>query len=264
MEKKTTGDIPSATVGFCEEYVDRQCRAMNEAPGSLGGYDCPECRNKGFVYFVRNGEIFSTPCRCRNIRESLARIRRSGLEPLLDRYTFDRFETTAPWQHEAKRTAMDYVSGHREHWLLICGQSGSGKTHLCTAAVGALLRGGADVLYMLWRDEATRLKSRLGGSGDYAAAVRPFKEAGLLYIDDFLKTSGGGDPTAGDLHLAFEILNARYTRPDRLTVLSCERTLDDILRADEALGSRIFERTGPFAVTIAPDPGRNYRLHKGH
>ena len=120
------------------------------------------------------------------------------------------------------------------------------------------------MLYMLWRDEATRLKSRLGGSGDYAAAVRPFKEAGLLYIDDFLKTSGGGDPTAGDLHLAFEILNARYTRPDRLTVLSCERTLDDILRADEALGSRIFERTGPFAVTIAPDPGRNYRLHKGH
>lgn len=249
------------TAEFSEEYVNQQCRAMNEAPGQLDGYDCPDCRNKGIVYFVRNLEIIGAPCRCRNIRDSLARIRRSGLEPLLDRYTFDRFETNAPWQHEAKRIAMDYVTDHGAHWLMICGQSGSGKTHLCTAAVGALLHDGIDVLYMLWRDEAVRLKGCVTDASLYSAAIRPYKEAGLLYIDDFLKSADGSAPTAGDLHLAFEILGARYNHPDRLTVLSCERTLDDILRDDEALGSRIFERTGPFAVTIAPAPDRNYRLH---
>jgi DNA replication protein DnaC len=48
--------------------------------------------------------------------------------------------------------------------------------------------------------------------------------------------------TPADVNLAFEILNYRYVNRRLVTILSSEKTIEEILDIDEAVGSRIFER----------------------
>ena len=252
--------IRPVTAQSYEEYEQWRCDIMNAESGMLSGYDCPECRNKGVVYFVRGAEIIGNPCRCMEIRRSLDRIRRSGLQDVLEQYTFDRYEVSEDWQRRAKATAMDYVHNHENGWLLLCGQVGSGKTHLCTAAVGELMRMGMAARYMLWRDESARLKACVNDEEEYRNMISPLKTVDVLYIDDLFKTSPNTSPTQGDINLAFEIINYRYCQPDKLTVISCEKTVDDLLRIDEAVGSRIYQRTKDHQCVIGNNPKRNYRM----
>ena len=58
-------------------------KVMNEAEGSLQGYDCNICHNKGIVYLRQGEEIVSKDCECMKTRESLDRIKKSGLSNLL-------------------------------------------------------------------------------------------------------------------------------------------------------------------------------------
>ena len=60
--------------------------------------------------------------------------------------------------------------------------------------------------------------------------------------------------------MAFEILNYRYNRQELLTVISTEKLLCDLLDFDEAVGSRIYQRTSGYRVEIGPGTERNYRF----
>lgn len=60
-----------------------------------------------------------------------------------------------------------------------------------------------------------------------------------------------------------EILNERYNLFGKYpkTIISSEYTTAELLKIDEALASRIIERTsGGFAIDIARDIGKNHRL----
>ena len=59
--------------------------------------------------------------------------------------------------------------------------------------------------------------------------------------------------------MAFELINYRYNN-NLATVLSSELTVDQILFFDEAVGSRIYQRTKEYHWDIAKDPHKNYRL----
>ena len=85
------------------------------------------------------------------IRASMARIRNSGLQNLLDIYTFSRFQTDTPLQKLMKSTAEQYLDDSDGSWFFVGGQSGAGKSHICTAVAGELLKRGEAVRYMLWK-----------------------------------------------------------------------------------------------------------------
>ena len=80
-----------------------------------------------------------------------------------------------------------------------------------------------------------------------------YKRVEVLYIDDFLK---GGD-TDADIRLAYEILNSRYNDRGLRTILSSEMTPEKLLRRDEALGGRIYERARGY-VLQAPQGNRRF------
>ena len=61
----------------------------------------------------------------------------------------------------------------------------------------------------------------------------------------------------GDLNVAFELLNARYNARKR-TIISGERTIGAIMDIDEAIGSRIYERSkNGYCFETSPE---NWRL----
>lgn len=245
-----------------DEYLQQQCDAMNGAAGKLGGYDCPICHNKGFVYYPHNGEMMCRECDCKPMRDSLIKLASSGIQNTMERYTFDRYIVTEPWQQTIKSSVMDFAANPGNNWLMMGGQVGCGKTHLCTAALNEFLKSGKSVRYMLWRDDVVKIKSCVNDDAAYSRLMTSLKEVDVLYIDDFFKTQSGAAPTSADVNVAFEIINSRYCNLKRTTILSCEMDIDGIMRIDEAVGSRIYERTKEkdYAIIIGKDQTKNYRL----
>ena len=247
-----------------DAYLQRECDVLNSLPGKLQGFDCPKCKNKGVVHYLSGRYICTKDCECMPVRQSLRRIRGSGLEDVLGLYTLGSFQTPHPWQKEMKAKAQAFLRDHDRKWFFAGGQIGAGKTHLCTAIVGEFLKSGEAARYMLWKDEAAKIKAAVCDE-EYTRLVAPLKEVPVLYIDDFWKTpiDAAGNkkpPPPGDINLAFEILNARYIR-SCVTLISCEHTMGELLGFDEAVGSRIYQRTKGYCFNLQKDPRKNYRIH---
>lgn len=256
-----------------EEYLRLRAKWCNETEGSLqleDGYDCRLCRNKGYEMQVRKDEdgslrLVTVSCSCQPVRRSILRMKKSGLEHQISRCTFDRFREEEPWQTAMKEAAKAYAE-KPQGWFFAGGQSGAGKTHLCTAICRELLWKGREVVYMLWRDEIVRLKGAVMEADLYGRLMDRYKHAEVLYIDDLFKTGKGRDgqtpqPSAADIHTAFEILNYRYCNPSSLTIVTSEMTPRELVEVDEALAGRLLERAK--TVTIGKDRGKNWRLRGG-
>lgn len=231
---------------------------LNKEPGKLTGYDCPDCLNRGHFHRVNEqGCSYLEECKCMVIRRNLDRVKRSGLEDMLERYTLESWETREHWQSKAADMVRRYADC-QSGWLLASGPPGTGKTHLCTAACGVLMGKGADVRYMLWREASVQAKAVVNDEAEYRRLVEPLKRVKCLYIDDLFKTGKGQQPTTGDVNLAFEILNSRYNNSQLLTIISTERTVEELLLIDEAVGSRIYERSKGFYLSLVGK--KNWRL----
>ena len=233
---------------------------MNNAEGSLTGYDCPKCKNKGVIYYLQDGYEVFKDCECMEARRSLRRIEKSGLKDALKKCTFESFTTENDFQFDMKARAGNFLKNCNQSWFFVGGQVGCGKTHICTAIVRKLLVGeGKNTRYLQWRDEAPKIKAK-ANSEEYEELLKPWKTVEVLYIDDLFKTEQGKNPTTADVNIAFEILNYRYRNPELITIISSERTIQDIVKIDEAVGSRIFERSGNYCINIQKDIKKNYRL----
>lgn len=257
------------------EYEQFKVDGLNATEGDRhkeDGHNCKICKNKGYIIKLEELEDGSfrqvcCDCKCVEIRNSIMRMKRSGLKDIIKDYTFDKFEDTEPWQKAVKAAAMEYAKNPKG-WFALCGQSGSGKTHLCTAVCREFLLEGRRVRYMLWRDEIVKIKQAAQGSDDsdeLRKLLDGYKTAEVLYIDDLFKTGRAADnsmpkPTPADINYAFEIINYRYNNPSLLTIISSELTEDELLDIDEAIGGRIYERAKTF--TIAKNRNRNYRIRK--
>lgn len=230
----------------------------NKIPGNLPGLDCSKCLNRGYIHVVDEfGAIKVLDCECTVRRRNQRRLERSGLSDMVKRYTFDTWQTTERWQQKFKELAQQYVT-KQEGWFLTFGQPGSGKTHLCTAICGEFLGEGLNTQYMLWRDVAVKAKALVNDADAYARIVEPLKTVRVLYIDDFFKVGMGKNPTEADANLAFEILNSRYNDSKKLTIISSERSMQEILNIDEATGSRIYEKSKGFRLDFSQK--RNWRM----
>lgn len=239
------------------EHQEAKADAINTAPGTLGWIDCPICHNKGYVAQVRDGRIVCVECECQVRRTNTRLVKQSGLESVLRRYTFEEYKDTTPWQKQVKKRAESFTEASAG-WFYISGTPGSGKTHICSAICGEMLKKNISVRYFRWRADAPALKASVNDRTAYSELIRPFLKTRCLYIDDFFK----GSITDADKNLAFELLDARYSDPRLITIISSELSVDAIIDIDEALGSRIYERARGYTLNIS-GPDKNYRLRKG-
>ena len=289
MSKREYNDedmIRTAMIQRENARVQEEADRYNEKPGTLNvdhtdangnlvrgdGIDCKVCLNKGSQYVVLIDEDgvarrYFKVCDCMRRRLAVRRIQESGMERAIQRYTFQTFETAENWQKRMKTVAYSYLQdGVKDGaWLYIGGQSGCGKTHICTAAAGVMLRK-LSVKYMAWPHEAQEIKAMANDAEQYGALVKPLQEAEALYIDDFLKPLKGkdgsdGNATAADLRLAFDILNLRYLN-QKPTIISSEWFSHELGALDEAIAGRISEMCGAWKIDIARDGKRNMRMRE--
>lgn len=258
-----------ATPLTAEEYDERRCEWANSNVGNLNekdGYNCDVCKNKGLIYFLKMNEFSKQRemtvrnCECMRIRSTLQRAKASGLNNILSDYTFDKYETAEGWQKDIKTNAVNFCTDEAAKWFYIGGQTGAGKSHICTAIAGYYIKQGKDCKYMLWRDDAVKLKQLVNSYKDYQPMIDEFKNATVLYIDDLFKSQCGEPPTKADINLAFELLNNRLMDKSKITIISSEFSILEALQFDEATIGRVYQNAGQYKIEIPKDVRKNYRL----
>ena len=208
-----------------------------------------------------NGYEYMKYCVCAEKRIAMQRIKNSGLAEILEKSTFDSFQTPEEWQKRLKQKALQFLE-EKGKWFFVGGQVGCGKTHICTAICAEFIKRGISVQYIIWVNEIVKLKANKMDDEAYQKLISPLLTAPVLYIDDLFKTEKGKRPSEADIRTAFEIINYRYVNSKLITIFSTEKTVDDLIEIDEAVGSRIHEKTKGYRNVILEEENRNWRLKK--
>ncbi len=240
-----------------EERLEKEVQQYNDSVGNEPDYDCPKCKNRGNFMVIQNSTTAISFCKCHKIRNTIKRMKKSGLKGLVN-YTFDKYKATEKWQITALNKAQEFLKDSNGKWFFMGGQVGSGKTHLCSALALELMKT-KRARYMMWRDDIVKLKATVM-KDDYFNLIDEYKNVELLYIDDLFKVQAGQKPTAAEVNIVFELLNNRYVNSDLITIISCELSVDEIIEIDEAVGSRIAEKTRDYYIYLEKDINKNYRL----
>ena len=70
----------------------------------------------------------------------------------------------------------------------------------------------------------------------------------MLFMYDLFKLQHVKDPSAADVGLAFDLIDYRYCNRKLITIISTERTVDEMKSIDEAIGGRIYEMSKGYCV----------------
>lgn len=224
---------------------------------------CPKCGGSMWITWKdEQGCDMARRCECFEPTMAKRRIARSGISEPFRAKGFKNFDTRGIAQLEKAFTiCVDYCKNYpdikelRHNSILLLGQVGSGKTHLALASANALLDfQKVRVVYMPYREMATRLKQNITDEEAYNKAINELKTAPMLVIDDLLK----GKTTDSDINILFEIVNYRYVCNLPLIVTS-EKTTGELLDFDGAIGSRLVEMAEGRIIEFKGNE-LNYRL----
>lgn len=230
----------------------------------LDGIDCDVCKNKGLIY-VRNEytEIVVRDCpHCSNRRKIFKNIEKSGLKHQFDNYDMSKFLVRENYEKIIKETAIKYikhvVEDDGDGWFVIDGITGVGKSHICTAIVKELINNNKKVMYISFIDLVALQKKYVSNFTETQESANIYfneiKTIPILYIDDYMKV---------DIPVAFlfELINYRYANKLN-TIISTEKTFEDLLNYDTAICGRIHERTQNkiWWITVKRDVNRNKRM----
>lgn len=241
---------------------EKRVNSYNNMQGNLDEFDCPLCKNKGRIQKSIYNEMYNdyievmTDCECMKRRKVIQRARRSGLGIYLDK-TFGDYIATDDWQKQIKAKAIEYCKEDNNNWFIALGQSGSGKTLIsCIIANYLLKQKGKEVTYITWTDFISKLKRDImsDNNDEVSKYMNKVKNVEVLYIDELLKKY-----SEADLKYIIEIINYRYTN-NLKTIITSERTIDNLIDIDEATFSRMIEKSGKYIISINTDRRKNYRL----
>jgi DNA replication protein DnaC len=180
------------------------------------------------------------------------RLRRSTANSTKTLETFDfTFNPALNRQQLLRLASCDFVRQHRN--LLICGPTGTGKTHLAQALVHEACRQGFDALFT----SVSKMLQHLNGGradGTYDRRLQSYLRPHLLVLDDFgLKALQ--PPAPSDL---YDIIDSRYEQGSiLLTSNRAPAEWPDVF-LDPLLASAALDRLGDRAEVIVMT-GASYR-----
>jgi DNA replication protein DnaC len=225
-------------------------------------YKCDKCCDTGWVLVPQESrQPLAVSCECRSIKKVKDEWKYSGINVEMTKHTFTNFEVWNETSQRAKDTAVAYytdfkeIRNERKNSILLCGQVGSGKTHLSVALGLNFLKQKIKVVYMPYRDVITKIKQNMLDQEYYIKTLSKYQLCEVLLIDDLFK----GKINESDINIVFEIINYRYLNFLPI-IVSSEFSIERLLNFDEAVGSRIYEMSKDYVVEIEKDMRNNYRL----
>ena len=227
----------------------------NLAEYGLDNLHCEKCNDTGMLFRKdMNGILWSRECDCMARRKTLRRISKSGLGDMMNKYSFENFSEETETQRVLVAKAKVFVNTDARCFF-VTGPPGSGKTHICTAILSDLISRGYEARYFIWRRDVAQIKAIVTDAEQYQKEINNLKNVPVLYIDDLYK----GSISDADKNLLFTVINDRYNSLRRKTIISTEKSIQELLELDEATGSRIVEMAKGF---LLQSPDENIRLRQ--
>ena len=241
------------------ESLKKICDIRNLEEGNDEYYQCEICKNRGYVLVVdeENGSIDTKVCSCMLHRNNKRDIEKLGLVNLFETYTFKTFETDEEWQSKFKTKAWEFATDPKG-WLFIGGQIGSGKTLAGISVLNELMNRNYRCKFVQWQSLMQNLKAHLNEQ-QYFDVLNEYSNVEVLYLDDLFKGGYNNTPTDSDVRLTQIIIDSRYVN-GKVTIISSELLMKDVLNISESIGSRIVERAKGNMIQIVKDKERNWRL----
>ena len=243
--------------------LELKAKIYNDRKGNELYYDCPVCKNKGFIAkVIYDDEVYKRyievlcPCSCKEKRETLKKASKSGLGEYINKQLND-YQDVEQWQKGITPKAIDYLKNDNDNWFIALGQSGCGKTLICSIIANYfLLEKNIQVYYITWTDFISKLKRDVMSdkSNEVSDYLEDIKNVEVLFIDEMLKKYN-----ETDLKYLIEIINYRYTK-NLKTIITSERTVDELIEIDESVFSRMVEKANKYLINISKDRKKNYRL----
>lgn len=225
-------------------------------------YKCNLCKDTGWILVPQEGRNdLAVQCKCQQKEKSINDWKSAGINPEMCNQTFGSFNVWNESSKKAKEMAAQYykkfdsIRYERKNSILLCGQVGSGKSHLTIALGINFLNKNIKVLYMPYRDTITKIKQNMLDNEYYEKSISKYKNCEILLIDDLYK----GKITQSDVNIIFEIINYRYLNHKPI-IVSTEFTVEELLDFDEATGSRIYEMCKEYTIEIEKSMENNYRM----
>lgn len=246
--------------------MKNRIKILNNRVGDLKGYDCNICKNKGYLYELQDNEIIAIDCQCKNERLIMSNLARAGLLESFKTKTLETFKTPLKWQMDIKNKALEYLKSQNNEWFVLCGITGSGKTHIATAISVELVKRGLSYHYMQFSVEMPSLATKINNfntsvSENAQMELERLANVDVLYIDDFMKLNNYNKEVI--LPLLFTLINQRYINNKR-TIITTELSVEEIMQYDEAITGRMIERAGSYVINRPKNDNReqerNYRL----
>ncbi|MFI3251859.1 MAG: ATP-binding protein [bacterium] len=232
-------------------YIPPEFRMTEEEREKIlaGDKKCKVCND---LHFIIDDSGNTVRCKCKLEEDILVNMKRSGMNNLLE-HKVGNFVATEDWQKQLKNMAISYAKDTENKWFVLLGQSGAGKTMVCSALANKCLSDGEMVNYIQWDLFIRTLKSNMFNNDNMY--LEEVKKIQTLYIDDLFK----GKISEYDLEICFDIINFRYVNKLR-TIVSSEYTFTQLNEIDSAIAGRMYEMCKNYMFEIKKDIKNNYRL----
>ena len=215
--------------------------------------DCP-VHGRFLQAIHRGGAAYHYAYRCpvcaREERER-ALWGRSGIPQRFRSKTLADYRATCPGQKQALASAHAFAdqieaSLAQGRTMILCGNPGTGKTHIACAIGGECISAGKTAIFTSLAEIIDRVfstwRSRSSSSGAAGDPLEALATVDLLIIDEI----GGAGGSDAEKRLMFQLLNRRYEdvrstilisnlRPDALAKTLGERTVDRFRETGEMI-----------------------------
>ena len=216
-------------------------------------YECNTCKDTGIELLSKN---YAKICICREKAIYNKKLKESKLYESFASYVFDNFHTKTEWHKNIKTKCQEYAENFSDNSksIMFLGLCGTGKTHLATSIANILMRKNTAVLFMQYIDDMPELINlKMTNNYElYQKKMDLYKNCKVLFLDELFKR----EITEANIKIIYEIVNFRY-RNNAQMIITSERSLDFLLKLDEAIASRLMEMSKGFIHVMKC---KNYRL----
>ena len=236
--------------GCCEKHGEYPIvvRTVDGATVTPFGGECPKCKAE---------------------KKQTAIMGRLAIPPRFRDCTVKSFHATNPEQQRARASVIEFckdIRAHIEHgdWVVMAGNSGTGKTHLACAIAKVASAAGYSVLFTRVRPMIKRIRRtwRPGSVETEEEVIRKFTDLDLLILDEV------GVQTGTDKeHLEFfDVLAERYENMKATILLSNfpfsvsqEDRKRGVRGLEDYLGSKVYDRCFEDGSIVIPFTWESHR-----
>lgn len=253
--KKKMEQLEVIAKRFESEIKEREKTAIKK----VKAHECKQCKDTGFILLDNNRAKI---CDCIKRKWYKERFMRAEIDILFENCHFDNYKILNKKSEDVKDMAISFVENVKNQskakCMIFSGQVGSGKTHLAVAILNELMKNEINCLYTNYKDVVRTLSQNAMDREKYSSYIEKLMDIEVLLIDDLFKCRSMNEITSAQLSYMYEIINTRYAEK-KVSIFTTEKSIDELLMIDEALGSRLFEMANK--TFIADMTGiKNYRL----